>query len=424
MAEYVISARDGACLGSSEPHRVGRGFIALYTLAYVGTILLFLAPLLVSLALKINSLAGTERAPASLALVTGVGALLAMIANPFFGRMSDRTWSRRGMRRPWLVGGLLGGCLGIGIVAVAPTIAIVLVGWCIAQLFFNALLAALVAVLPDQVPTGQRGLISGVLGVCLPMASVIGTFVVQLFTGNTPAMFAVPCAIGGFLVLLFAATLKDRRLDRAQRPSWSLREIAVTFYVNPRRNPDFGWVFASRFMFVLAYAFLTTYQVYYLLHRIGSTETDVPRQVFLGTLVQSFVLVTASLVGGRFSDRTGRRRIFVVVASIVYGLAMFVLAVSTDFDGFLVGMAIGGIGFGVYMAVDLALVIDVLPDKFNAAKDLGVMNIAGALPYSVAPAIAPVILSIGGGNYGVLFAAAGVCACLGGTAVLAVKRVR
>ena len=406
------------------PARVGWGFIALYVLAYVGTVLLFLAPLLVSLALKINSLVGIEQAPRSLALVTGIGALLAMVANPFFGRMSDRTSSRLGMRRPWMVAGLLGGTFGIGIVAVAPSIPVVLAGWCTAQLFLNALLAAMVAVLPDQVPSTQRGLISGVLGVCLPVASVIGTFVVQLFAGNQLAVFLVPCGIGGFFVLLFAVTLKDRRLAKADRPTWSLREFAGTFYVNPRRNPDFGWAFVSRFMFVLAYAFLTTYQAYYLLNKIGSAEADVPQQIFLGTLVQSVVLVTASLVGGRLSDRSGRRKIFVLTASIVYGLAMFVLAIASNFNGFLVGMAIGGLGFGVYMAVDLALVVDVLPNKAIAAKDLGVMNIAGALPYSIAPAIAPVILVIGGGSYGVLYAVAGICAIIGGAAIMPVKRVR
>jgi MFS family permease len=260
--------------------------------------------------------------------------------------------------------------------------------------------------------------------VCLPIASVTGTFVVQLFTGNQLAMFLVPCAIGGFFILLFAATLKDRRLAKADKPTWSLRQFASTFYVNPRRSPDFAWAFASRFMFVLAYAFLTTYQAYYLLDKIGSAEADVPQQIFLGTLVQSVVLVAASLVGGKLSDRTGRRKIFVLVASIVYGLAMFVIAIASNFNGFLVGMAIGGLGFGVYMAVDLALVADVLPDKDNTAKDLGVMNIAGALPSSIAPAIAPVILAIGGGSYGVLYAVAGVCAIIGGLAILPVKHVR
>ena len=86
----------------------------------------------------------------------------------------------------------------------------------------------------------------------VPIASVSGTFLVQLFTGNRLAMFLAPCAIGGFFVLLFAVTLNDRRLARADKPAWSLREFASTFYVNPRKSPDFAWAFASRFMFVLA----------------------------------------------------------------------------------------------------------------------------------------------------------------------------
>ena len=71
--------------------RVGWGFIALYALSYTGGSLLFLAPLLVSLALKVNDLVGIEAAPRNLALVTGVGSLLAIVANPLFGRLSDRT---------------------------------------------------------------------------------------------------------------------------------------------------------------------------------------------------------------------------------------------------------------------------------------------------------------------------------------------
>jgi MFS family permease len=309
-------------------------------------------------------------------------------------------------------------------VAWAPTVAVVLVGWCTAQLFFNALLAALVAVLPDQVPTTQRGMVSGVLGVCLPLASVIGTFVVQLVAGNQLAMFMAPCAIGGFFILLFVLTLDDRRLARADRPPWSLRELLRTFYVNPRRSPDFAWAFVSRFMIVMAYAFLVTYQAYYLLNKIGTAEADVPRQIFLGTVSQSVMLVAASLAGGRLSDRTGRRKVFVLAASVVYGLAMFVIALASGFNGFLVGMAIAGLGFGLYMAVDLALVADVLPDKDNVAKDLGVFNMAGALPFVVAPAIAPVVLAIGGGSYGVLYAVAGVFAVVGAVAILPVTGVR
>lgn len=403
---------------------VGWGFISLFTLAYASTCLLFLAPLLVSLALKVNSLVGLKQAPNNLALVASVGALVAMVGNPIFGRMSDRTSSRLGMRRPWMVAGLVGGSAGVLIVSLAPNVGIVLLGWCVAQLGFNALLAVLVAVVPDQVPQWQRGRVAGVLGVCIPIASVVGTFLVKTFTGHMLAMFAAPCVVGGAFILVFVVTLRDRRLDPEDKPVWSLREMAGTFYVNPRRNPDFAWAFASRFMFVLAFAVLTTYQAYYLLNQLHSDEAQVPRQVFLGTAVQSVLIIAASLIGGRLSDRTGRRKVFVLGAAVVYGVALFVVAAASGFNGFLMGMAISGLGFGLYMAVDIALVVDVLPDPATAAKDLGVLNIAGALPSSLAPAIAPAILAVGGGSYAVLYTVAGACAVLAGLAILPVRQTR
>lgn len=61
---------------------------------------------------------------------------------------------------------------------------------------------------------------------------------------------------------------------------------------------------------------------------------------------------------------------------------MFAIAIASTFNGFLVGMDIGGLGFGMYIAVDFALVVDVLPDQDKVAKDLGVLNIASALPFS------------------------------------------
>jgi MFS family permease len=419
-----IAADAGPELGALSEQRVGWGFISLFTLAFMSTNLLFLPPLLVTLPLKISALVGIKEAPDSLALVAGTGALLSIFANPFFGRMSDRTTSRFGMRRPWMFIGLLGGSLGLLLIALAPSIPVVLVGWCMTQVFFNALLAAVVAVLPDQVPPKQRGLVSGVLGICLPTAAVSGTFLVRLVSGSQLATFLVPCGVAGFFILLFAIVLRDRRLTVADRPAWSLREFASTFYVAPWASPDFAWAFVSRFLFILAFAFLTTYQAFYLLDKLGSARADVPQQIFLGTLTNSVVVIAASLIAGQLSDRIGRRKIFVFTASVVYGVAMFVIAIASTFNGFLVGMAVGGLGFGTYTAVDLALVVDVLPAKDRVAKDLGVLNIAAALPFSIAPAIAPVILAIGGGTYSALYAVAGVCAVLGAVAILRVRGVR
>lgn len=408
----------------SEPSRVGWGFITLYAVSYTGGSLLFLAPLLVTLALKVRDLVGDEAAPSNLALVAGVGSLLSIVANPMFGRLSDRTTSQWGMRRPWMVTGVAVGAVGTMVIAAAPNMATVLVGWCLCQIFFNATLAAQAAILPDQVPTDQRGVVSGVLGLAVPAASVTGTYLVQLFAYSTLLMFAVPCAVGGFAVLLFVWRLKDRRLDVRDKPPWSLREVAATFYVSPRSNPDFAWAFLSRFLLVTAYAFLVTFQAFFLLTQVGSSEDAVPRQVYLGTVAQSVALVVVAPVAGRISDHLGRRKVFVMSAAVIYACALFIIAGATSVDRYLIGMAIGGAGFGMYMAVDLALVVDVLTDPLTAAKDLGVLNIAGALPFAVAPAIAPALLELGNGSYAVLYAVAGACALGGAVAVGPVKKVR
>lgn len=408
----------------SSPRTVGPGFVARYAAAYMGTSLVLIAPVSITLALKINALVGIDRAPGALALVVGIGSLVALVGNPLVGRLSDRTTSRWGMRRPWMVAGVLGGTAAILVVATAPTIPVVLVGWCAAQLFFNALLAVQAAVLPDQVPTAQRGSVSGILGICLPIASVTATYVVKTFSGSQLAMFLAPCLIGGALVLVFATMLDDRRLRPEDKPKWSLRELGGTFWFNPRRNPDLAWAFASRFMLVLAYAFLATYQVYFLIDHLGSAESAVPQQVFLATLVQATVVVATSLLSGRLSDRLGRRKPFVFAAALVYALAMVLVAVADSFGGFLVAIAVSGLGFGMYFAVDLALVADVLPDPAHAAKDLGVLNYAGALPFAFAPALAPAVLALGRGGYPLLYAVAAVCAVVGAFAIVPVRAAR
>jgi MFS family permease len=408
-------------------------FVVTYVAAYTGTWLALATPVVVTIALKVTQLTGVKGAPAALSLVLGVGALLSIFANPFFGKLSDRTRSQLGMRRPWMVGGLVGGAVSLLVIALAPTVPLVLLGWCLAQLSFNALVAALVAVLADKVPEHQRGTVAGALGIALPVALVVGTFLVQAVAGSNLAMFMVPTVLGGGLVLLFVLfVLKDRRLDRSEQlPPYGLGEFLGSFWINPFQFPDFGWAWISRFIVVMGYATVSTYQAFFLLNKLHISASAVPRAVFYGTLANSATLLVFSVLGGRFSDALGRRKVFVFSASVIYAIAVWVIAIATHVNGYLAGMAIGGLAFGVYLAVDLALVTDVLPNReTDAARGLGVFNIANAAPYSLAPAIAPVFLAIGaalavpGGPYTALFTAAGLFAVVGALTIIPVRGVR
>jgi len=404
--------------------RVGWGFIALHALAYTGTWLALLTPVLVSIALKVRQLA-PESATTNLSLVLGLGAFFALVGNPLFGRLSDRTTSRFGMRRPWLIGGVICGALALLMIATATTVAMVLVGWCLAQLAFNAVLAAIIAVLPDQVPVEQRGTVAGVMGICLPLGQVCGTFLVQAVAGSTLLMFMVPASICVALVLWFALSLRDRHLPVHAVPAFGWKDVVAIYWVNPRRHPDFAWAWLSRLLLVLGTAFLNTYQPFYLIDELGHGAEEIPTLIFRGILVQTVAIVAVSLLGGRLSDALGRRKIFVVIGGVSYALGLWVIAAAPDYATFLLGMLFTGIGHGVYFAVDLALVTDVLPNRWrDAAKDLGIFNVANALPQAMAPAIGPMILAATGGDYTWLFVIAGSVVLMASITILPVKSVR
>ena len=199
-------------------------FVFLYAFAYAGVWLALLTPMLVTIALRVRELA-PHHAAGVLALTLGVGAFFAMVGNPVFGRLSDRTTSRFGMRRPWLVGGMLLGTASLAIIARAPDIPMLLFGWCLAQLAFNAVLAAIVAVLPDHVPAVQQGTVAGVLGMCMPIGQAGGTFLVQALPDSILLRFLVPACVGLVAVLLFAVLLPEVELPGALVAAEKVRRL-------------------------------------------------------------------------------------------------------------------------------------------------------------------------------------------------------
>lgn len=417
--------------GAAPRRRAGVGFIAAFTFAYLGFWIAFLTPPIVAMAIRIAEVVPEGQRAGSLALVLGVGGLFSIFANPFFGRLSDRTTSRFGMRKPWMVGGVVVGALGLLVVATVQSVPLLLVGWCVAVTGLNALFAALVALLPDQVPEGQRGRVSGILGMGLPVGAVGGAFLAQAFSGTTFLMFMAPAFIALVAVAILLAVFNDRKGDPAHRPPrYSGREFLSSFYVSPRRYPDFAWAWLSRFLLFMAVATLVTYQAFYLTDHLGIPIGQVAGLVAVSTLIHYVFVVLFSVVSGWVSDRAGRRKVFVLGAALVYAVGLVFVAFAGSFEVFLVGMAITGIGEGIYLAVDLALVTDVLPHPDDAAKDLGVFSVANLLPTALAPAIAPIFLAIPffargtGGNYVALFFVAAVFALVGAIAIRPVRGVR
>lgn len=393
-----------------------------------------MTPAIITLALRVRQLApGDPTQPISRVLVTG--ALVALISNPVIGALSDRTHSRFGRRRPWLVGGAIGGCLALAVIGIAPSVNVILLGWCLAQLAYNATLSALVALLPDRIPSYQRGTVVGILGVCMPVGQIAGTYLVHLLSANMLLALLVPGLIGLAGVLLLAMVLHEGPRSRAAAqpdPDGEPTDpAAVTSGVHlagdsaVRGRRDFYWTWLSRVLFTTGSSFLQAYQPFFLLDALKLDPADVPRLIFQSTLMSCAMVVIWSLVSGRLSDRTGRRKPFVIGGAAVQSVGLCVIAFSDSYAMLLSGVALLGIGSGIYNGVDLALVTDVLPDRDqHAAKDLGLINIANTLPQVIAPLAAPALLAYSHGDYALVFAAAAAISFVGSATLLPLRSVR
>ncbi len=413
--------------------RLRARFVIPFAVAYFGVWVATLTPVVLTLQVRVAELAPDSRG-ASLSLVLGVGAVFGLVANPVAGRLSDRCTSRWGMRRPWLVTGALITVAGSAGVAFAGSIPVLLAGWCVTQIGVNTALSVMLAWLPDHVPMQARGKVSGLLGIAQAVAAIaaaaLGGGLLQV---SSAAAVLVPGVVMIVAVGAGCLMIKDRVAERAERRPLGLGQLARSFVFNPRRYPDFGWAWLSRFAIFMAIASVLNYQLYYLTAQLGLSTERATGLVPAAVAVQTALAVAGSAVFGPLSDRLRRRKVFVVLSAAIGASGLLVLAFATSLPAYFVAMALVGLGQGSYFAVDLALVADVLPNReTDAAKDLGVINIANLLPQSLAPALAPVFLGIGfgslsdtpGNNYLALFLVGTVFAAISAAAILPIRKVR
>ncbi|MGC9542796.1 MFS transporter [Streptomyces sp. UG1] len=401
--------------------RVGGGWTATLSLANVAIWVGWYGPLQILLAQQAEDFTpGTGMSKETLlAWVTGVGAAVSLLANPFFGALSDRTAARWGRRTPWIVAGAAGGALSLLLLAGADGLWVMAVGWCLVQLTLNAAFAAVTAAVPDRVPRLQRGAVGGWLGAAQILGAVAGTGLATA-AGGIAAGYAACAVFVVAGVLPYVLRYRDLRLGAADRPAWSWQSFVRGFWLSPRRYPDFGWAWLTRFLINLSNALVLLYLLYYLRDRL---HHDDPEQgVLILTAVDSVALLATVVVGGIWSDRVGRRKPFVKWSGVLMAAATALLAAWQTWAGALVVAALLGVALGVFMSVDFALMTDVLPKAMDRGKDLGVINVANALPQVAAPALAaPIVTHLGG--YRMLYAVAAVIGLAGAVLVGRIRGV-
>jgi MFS family permease len=398
--------------------------VAAMAMAQFGLSVALLTPVTASLTIKVQSVVGQDNVVAVFGIVSTIGALAAFLANPIFGRISDRTTSRFGRRRPWLLLGVVGLAVSEIVLVLMPDVLGIAIAWFAAQAFANAAQAALLATIADQIPPEQRGRVSGLIGLMQQSSKLGAAYVAQFLVGNLLLMFALPAVAGILLLLPFLMMLPDQRLVQPPR-SEGFREVLQTFWLSPRRHPDFALAWGSRFLLTTALYMFMTYRLLYMQHELKLSTADATAVLATGVLIYTVTLALAGQAAGWLSDRVGRRKLFVIGAAAIFGVGMWMLAQASSAGDFYVAELVLGLGFGIYIAVDLALVIDVLPGLNDSAKNLGVLNMAQVLPQSLAPGIGAVLIGVGGGhNYDLLLGTAAAVSVAGALLILPIKKVR
>ncbi|GAB2883646.1 MFS transporter [Streptomyces mayteni] len=405
------------------PRPVRTWYIAALGVAQFGIFVAILSPVFVSMQLKAQDLNPDDPA-AVIGVVLPVGAIGALIGNPLFGALSDATRTRWGRRKPWLLGGIVALLAGLAWVSVSTSVLMLTVAWLFCQLASNAAFAALIASFADNVPEAQRGRASGVIALAQNVSILAGTYGAVLLVENLPVLFVAPGVIGVACVVGYVLVTPDRLPETPVEPL-SPRQVLGTFWTNPVAHRDFGLVWLSRFFVILATFMFTTYRLLYMQDHLGLDENDAVAAVANGVLLYTIALLVGSAFSGWLSDRLRRRKIFVGGSTLVFGAGLVVLALADSVAVFYLAEIVMGLAFGIYSAVDVALVVDVLPDPEKPGKDLGVFNIASSLPQSLAPALGLVLLGVGGGdNYPVLLWGAGVVAVIGAAVIVPIRGVR
>ncbi|MFI5559058.1 MFS transporter [Amycolatopsis japonica] len=399
--------------------RVRAGWMSLLFFANIALWLGVYAPIQVLLPKQAELLDAADK-EAVFSLVTGIGAVVALIANPAVGLLSDRTCSARGRRHPWTAAGAAVAAAGLLVLAFAPNVAVMVLGWCLVQAGLNGMLAMLVSAIADRVPVPQRAQVGGLVGIAQMLGTVLGAVVVvvMLDLAGLPLGYAVCAAIVLAGAAAFVLRTPDARLPVAFRPSARTRDVLANLWISPRRHPDFAWAWGCHFMINLGNAFGTLYLLFFLKDAVHYEDPDTGLLIMMG--LYGAALVVGALIAGHFSDKTGRRKPYVLAASAVMAVAALLLVVWQNWTAALAASPLLGVGFGAYMAVALAMLTQVLPTAQDRAKDLGVINIANSLPQVVAPMLtAPILAYLGG--YPSLFAASALSTVI---AAVLVTRVR
>ncbi|HRC12552.1 MAG TPA: MFS transporter [Dermatophilaceae bacterium] len=422
-------------LGSSEEqtraaatptaeHEGGPGMVRLgigLMLINITTYLAIFAVLNVLLPAQIATAAGEGGKEAALGVITTLGAIAAMIAGPVWGALSDRHTSRLGRRGAWILAGAAAALVTLNMVGASQTLLIIGLGWVLSQLAVNATLMGFSTVIPERVPLARRGLMSGVVGIAtglaITLAAVVGAaFISAPLTGTMT--LSVLALVGAIAFLVIAPEPRTEAAVPAERPA-----VLSSMLSSLRNSSDFRWTWVGRFLVVLGYYLLQARMLYFIQSSLQLDVAAAAGVVAQVAAIGGVTMIAGLVVAAPLSDKFGRKP-FVYGAGVGIALGLVMMSASSTTTSITIANAVIGLAFGAFMGVDQALVADVLPNKEDVAKDLGVINLAATIPQMLAPAVGSAILLTSGGSYSLLLIIGAVIAACSVYATWRIRGVR
>lgn len=336
-----------------------------------------------------------EHPAETLGLLLGMGAIPGFVIPLLTGPLSDRCMSKLGRRRPYMIVGVAINLLGLAMVWIGGrtlNLWLYFIGYFVTQIGNNLAGGAYNGIIPDIVPKKQRGSASGWMAAMSQAGTIVGVLSAMLLVnaGQTGLSFLV---IGASLVIFLMVTvIGAKETPRAESPGkLELIKFIRSLWIDPRKHPNFAWVWITRFLVVMGLWSVQEYMQFYLTDMAGVAEAN--KELYTG-YVLLVVLACASvtgMLGGTISDKIGRRPV-VYVANTVIALACFAFIFSSSLTYTFIIAVVFGLGYGAYYSVDWALGCDVLPNKDEAGKDMAVWHIAFVLPQSLVLPVAGFLL--------------------------------
>ena len=387
-----------------------------------GIMIAFFVPIQVLLAQQSAAIVPGSK-EVTLAWVTASGAMSSTIFNPVWGSLSDRTMSRLGRRVPWIIGGVLASAAALLFLSGVSTLPTLVAGWVLSQAAINAIFAPIVAAVPDQVPVAKRGIVGGMVAMSQTIGVAVGS-AIPMLTDSVRAGYIVVIVLLVVSSLLYIFNSRDVPLTAADLAlARSMDEQRHQLKVDQQVRRDFKWAFVTRFLMQFGNALMLLFMFYWLEDGLNMGKAAAERGVFVLTAIYALMTVITAVIGGIASDRIGRRKPFVIGSGMVVALAFTILMFSHSFAMTVVGAIVMGLGFGMYQAVDFALITQELPEAEGRGRDMGILNIAAALPQVGAPLISILLILGYGVSYPLLFLAAATVSVLGSILVLQIKTV-